>query len=73
MAVENKMSSALRLVFIDGMDEDDKPVYKNKSFRNVKTSADADQLHEVAEAFSGLQERELDTIERTDISDIQED
>lgn len=73
MATENKMSSTLRLVFIDGMDDDEKPIYKNKSFRNVKTDADADQLNAVAEAFSGLQERDLDTVERNDTSDIQND
>lgn len=72
MAVQNKISSALRLVFIDGLDEEGLPIYKNKSFRNVKTNADADQLYAVAQAFVGLQERDLNRIERKDSSDVQE-
>jgi len=72
MAVQNKISSALRLVFIDGLGEDGLPVYKNKSIRNVKTDTDADQLYQIALAFAGLQERELNRIERKDSSDVQE-
>ncbi|HLR03904.1 MAG TPA: DUF1659 domain-containing protein [Virgibacillus sp.] len=72
MAVAHLVSSTLRLVFIDGMDEDGKTIYKNKSFRNVKTDADEDQLYAIAQAFVGLQERDLNKIERTDSSDIQE-
>lgn len=72
MAVAHLVSSTLRLVFIDGMDEDEQPIYKNKSFRNVKTDADEDQLYAVSQAFVGLQERDLNKIERTDSSDIQE-
>jgi len=72
MAIAHMVSSSLRLVFIDGLDEEDRPIYKNKSFRNVKTDATPDQLYAVAQAFSGLQERDLNKIERKDSSDIQE-
>lgn len=73
MAVTNRVSSTLRLVFVDGMDENEQPIYKGKSFRNVKPDADADQLYAVAQAFIGLQESELNKIERQDSSNIQED
>lgn len=72
MAVANMVSSQLRLVLFDGENlETGKPVYKLKSFSNVKVSANADQLQAVAEAFAGLQERQLFTVERNDVSEIQ--
>lgn len=72
MAVANMVSSQLRLVLLDGENlETGKPVYKFKSFSNIKVNANADQLHAVALAFAGLQERDLYTIERNDSSQIQ--
>src|SRR5690625_4138275 len=60
MAVSDHISSQLRLALYDGDDaETGKPVYRYKSFNNVKASADADQLHAVAEAFARLQDRPL--------------
>lgn len=73
MAVADKMTSTLRLVLYDGDDLiTGKPVYTSKSFNNVKTSAEADQLYQIAVAFSGLQERPLYNIERRDSSEIRE-
>lgn len=73
MAVAEKVSSQLRLVLYDGENEETgKPVYKTKSFNNVKTDANAEQLYAVAEAFATLQERPLSKIERNDSSEIQE-
>lgn len=74
MAVAEIITSQLRLVFDDGADEiTGKPMYKYKSFNNVKTQAGADQLYGIAEALAGLQERELSSIERNDSSDIRKD
>jgi len=73
MAVSDHISSQLRLALYDGDDaETGKPVYRYKSFNNVKASADADQLHAVAEAFARLQDRPLYTIERRDNAEIRE-
>ena len=73
MAVENKMASTLRLVLYEGEDMfTGKPIYKFKSFNNVKVEANAEQLYAVATAFSGLQQRDLDRIERTDRSEIEQ-
>lgn len=73
MAVAEKISSQLRLVFYDGEDTSTgKPIYKSKSFNNVKTDASAEQLLAVAEAFTELQERSLNRVERNDSSEIQE-
>jgi len=74
MAVLDKKSSTLRLVLYDGDDvETGKPIYKTKSFNNVKTAATADQLYAIAEAVAVLQERPLYNVERRDTSDIREE
>lgn len=73
MAVAEKVSSQLRLVFYDGEDDlTGKAIYKSKSFNNVKTEANAEQLLAVADAFTELQERPLNKVERKDSSEIQE-
>ncbi|WP_010095222.1 DUF1659 domain-containing protein [Ornithinibacillus scapharcae] len=71
MAVANLTTSQLRLVFQDGNDPiTGKPVFKGKSFNNVKTIATADQLYAIANAFSGLQALVLYNVERKDSLDI---
>ncbi|MGY0694775.1 DUF1659 domain-containing protein [Virgibacillus sp. FSP13] len=73
MAVAETYQSTLRLVLDDGADVlTGKPIYKTKSFNNVKTSATADQLFTIAQAFAGLQERPLYNIERRDNSEIRQ-
>ncbi|HLR09069.1 MAG TPA: DUF1659 domain-containing protein [Bacillota bacterium] len=74
MAVADKKSSSLRLVLYDGDDiETGKPIYKTKSFSNVKTAATADQLYAIAQAVAELQERSLYNVERRDTADIREE
>lgn len=74
MAVADMTNSQLRLVLYDGDDhETGKPIYKAKSFNNVKIDATPDQLYTVANAFAVLQERPLFNIERKDSSDIRQD
>ncbi|GGB32367.1 DUF1659 domain-containing protein [Virgibacillus dakarensis] len=73
MAVAEMYKSTLQLVLDDGVDElTGKPIYKTKSFNNVKTEATADQLYTIAQAFAGLQERPLYDIERKDSSEIRQ-
>ncbi|MFD1037209.1 DUF1659 domain-containing protein [Virgibacillus byunsanensis] len=73
MAVADKINSTLRLVLYDGEDmETGKPIYKTKSFNNVKTDAIADQLLPIAEAVAGLQERPLFNVQRNDSSELRE-
>jgi len=73
MAVAERVSSRLRLVFYDGEDIlTGNPIFKSKTFNNLKTDADADQFLAVAEAFAGLQERPLSRIERNDNTEIRE-
>ncbi|MFD2044498.1 DUF1659 domain-containing protein [Ornithinibacillus salinisoli] len=73
MAVADMMNSQLRLVLYDGDDlVTGDPIYKFKSFNNVKTEATADQLYAIATALVDLQERPLFNIERKDSSDIRQ-
>ncbi|HAM80046.1 DUF1659 domain-containing protein [Ornithinibacillus bavariensis] len=73
MAVADLMNTQLRLVLYDGNDPSSgEPIYKVKSFNGVKTSATADQLYAIANAFAGLQQRPLNIIERKDSSDIRQ-
>src|SRR5690625_6120469 len=65
MAMAEPVSSTLRLVLYEGEDEETgNPIYKSKSFNNVKVSANADQLFIVAEAFTQLQELPLYSVDR---------
>lgn len=71
MAVSQMTGSRLTLVLDDGDDMmTGKTIYKSKSFNNVKTTATADQLFTIAIAVSGLQERLLYNIKRSDSSKI---
>ena len=71
MAVATLRQSTMQLVFQDGSDPvSGNPVYKTKSFNNVKPDATADQLYAIAIVFEGLQQRPLFEINRRDNSDI---
>lgn len=70
MAVADRKNSQLRLVFYDGEDSYGEPIYKVKSFNNIKADATTDQLFTVATAIVSLQERPLYNIERKDSSEI---
>ncbi|WP_087974770.1 DUF1659 domain-containing protein [Oceanobacillus rekensis] len=73
MAVADITKSTLQLVLQDGIDsESGSPIFKSKSFNNVKTDATADQLYAVATALVELQERPLYNINRKDTADIRE-
>ncbi|MGJ9457415.1 DUF1659 domain-containing protein [Oceanobacillus sp. CF4.6] len=73
MAVADITKSTLQLVLQDGIDsESGSPIFKSKSFNNVKTSATADQLYAISTALVDLQERALYNINRKDTADIRE-
>lgn len=70
MAMATLIDSKLRLVFEVGIDEKGHPVYKTKTFNNVKKEATTDQLFQTAEAIGSLCNDRLNTVERNDSSDI---
>ena len=56
----------LRLVFEAGVDEKGTPKFKSKNFNNIKLTAGADALLDVAEAIAGLQTLTLVQVEQND-------
>ncbi|ETI65826.1 hypothetical protein BAVI_25704, partial [Neobacillus vireti LMG 21834] len=48
MAMELLLGTKLRLVFEAGINDEGKPVYKAKTFSNVKNEATTDQLFQAA-------------------------
>lgn len=64
MALATMTDSRLQLTFEDGLDAEGKPLFTNKYFNNVKTSATTDQLYAVTTALVPLQQLTLTGIER---------
>ncbi|PWA09028.1 hypothetical protein DCC39_13755 [Pueribacillus theae] len=64
-------STQLRLIFETGIDRFGNPVYRNKSFNNVKPDATPDALYAIATALVPLQEHSLFEIERNDSSTLE--
>lgn len=60
----------MRLVFETGLNEKGEPVYKGKSFNNVKKDATIDQIYQAALAISGLCSYPLNAVERNDSLDV---
>ncbi|WP_174727985.1 DUF1659 domain-containing protein [Mesobacillus harenae] len=63
-------STNLRMFFEIGLDEKGQPIYKAKTYSNVKREATADQFHQAATALAGLSSYQLGSIERNDSFDI---
>ena len=71
MAVSQIYQTQLRLVLENGINPDtNEPVYKRKTFNNVKSEATADQLQTVAQSLASLQQLPLAKVERTDHAQI---
>jgi len=66
------MGSQLTLRLNTGLDEEMKPVYRNRNFRNVKPSATNVNLFELAEEIGYLQTHTLEAVRRTDASELEE-
>lgn len=63
-------NSRLTLLFETGMNEKGEPIFKGKSYANVRKKATADQLHQAATALGSLSGYPLSSVERTDNHDI---
>lgn len=64
------IDSKLRLSFETGLNEKGEPVFKTKTFGNVKKTATPDQLFEVAQAISAICSDQLATVVRNDSFEI---
>ncbi len=60
----------LRLVYEAGLDGDGKPIFRARTFSNVKKEATVDQLFQAAQAISTLCNDTLNKVERNDSTEI---
>jgi hypothetical protein len=72
MAVAFLKATKLKLVFDYGMDENNKPVYKSKTFNNIRRNSNVDDLYQAAQAIGSLTAQPLWEIERNDSFNIDE-
>lgn len=63
-------TSTLRLVFETGVDAQGKAILKAKTYSNLKKEATADQLFDFAQAIGSLSNDPINSIERSDRSDV---
>ncbi|WP_066308027.1 DUF1659 domain-containing protein [Bacillus sp. FJAT-29814] len=60
----------LRLVFEAGLDDLGKPIYKSKTFSNVRKEVTVDQLFQASQAIASLCNDPLNKTERNDSTEI---
>ncbi|RIW34274.1 DUF1659 domain-containing protein [Bacillus salacetis] len=70
MATSDLKSIKLRMVFDNGMDENGKPKYSNKTYSNINNASTPDEIHQAAQALAGLSSKPLMNIEKNDSYDI---
>jgi hypothetical protein len=70
MAQASLTDTKVRLFFEAGMDDEGNLILKSKTFNNVKMSATADQIFQVAQAVSALSSQTLNRVERDDSLEI---
>ncbi|MCM3717639.1 DUF1659 domain-containing protein [Fictibacillus phosphorivorans] len=70
MATATLVDSAMRLELDGGLDADNKPVMKYKTFAHVRINSTPDQLEAVGTALAGLQIYPLVGIRRNDALSI---
>ncbi|MRH43479.1 DUF1659 domain-containing protein [Aquibacillus halophilus] len=74
MAVAQLINSNLQLAFEVDVDAlTGRPILKNKSFNNIKTTVTPDQLLAITNALVPLQQYPLYTIKRSDTELVTED
>lgn len=64
--ISNQANSKLKVVYLAGVDDNNKNIMKNKTFANVKSATQNENLYNFAVAISGLQDYELSNIVRFD-------
>ena len=67
------VSARLQLKLNTGVDENFNPVYRTRSFSNVKPSADNVDLFELAQELGELQVHNLEAVRRLDEVELEED
>ncbi|WP_113930598.1 DUF1659 domain-containing protein [Bacillus sp. P14.5] len=72
MATSDLKSIKLRMVFDNGVDENGKPKYSNKTYANINYTSTPDEILQAAQALAGLSSRPLLLVEKNDSYDINE-
>ncbi len=67
------VSARLQLRLNTGLDEDFNPVYRTRSFSNVKTGAGNADLFELAQEIGTLQVHTIDSVRRVDEVELEEE
>ncbi|HHX24200.1 MAG: DUF1659 domain-containing protein [Tepidanaerobacteraceae bacterium] len=70
--VATPIKSTLRIVVETGMDENNKPIYKTRSYNNVKTDAVDEDLMSVANLLGEIQTHPVNAIRRMTESELTE-
>lgn len=70
MAMSQLVDTNFRLVYETGVDGNGDPIFKRKSYSNVKPSTSDDQIFQAAHAIGSLCSHTLYTIERDDTKEI---
>lgn len=72
MATANHFDTNIRLTYEAGIDQEGNPVFKRKSYNNVKTTSTAENILQAAQAIANLCQLPLYKIERDDKTEIYE-
>lgn len=64
-------SSALRLELQYGVDDAGNPVYRSRTMSNVKPTAAAQDVYDVATALAGLQTHTLNAVYQVDVDRLE--
>ncbi len=67
------VSARLQLRLNTGFDEDLNPLFRTRSYSNVKPSADNEDLYELATEIGSLQVHTLSTVRRVDEYELEEE
>lgn len=62
--------SRLSILFDIGLNAEGMPIYKTKSFNNVKMEATDEQLSAIVDALTPLQQYTVEKVERTNVYSI---
>ncbi len=63
--IANPLGSRLQLRLLVGQDDKGNPIYRTRSYSNVKPAASDQAVYNVGYALADLQEHELDALRRT--------
>jgi len=68
----NPIATRLQLQLNVGMDEEFNPIYRTRSYSNIKTDADNGDLFDLAQELEGLQVHTLYAVRRVDEVELEQ-